>query len=185
MRACGALIVTAVVLAACGQKSNETRDQVVDTTMPKSQGAAAPAAPTLVPTMPNSSTDQPAAPADQSGAVEEGAGSSMSPKPPLPPGHTIIGAQFAQLPSADDMAQYYPERAQRLEKTGTATIKCTVTDIGRLTGCAVIDEDPPAYEFGDAALKMAHLFRLNPTTADGDPVGGGTFTTKLTFKLAE
>jgi hypothetical protein len=56
MRACGALIVTAVVLAACGQKSNETSDQVVDTTMPKSQGAAAPAAPTLVPTMPNSST---------------------------------------------------------------------------------------------------------------------------------
>ena len=106
--------------------------------------------------------------------------------PPAPPApHVLTGVQFDRQPNADDLAQYYPERAQRLEKTGSATIKCIVNSRGALTSCSVLSEDPADYQFGDAALKLSHIFKLKPATSDGKPVDGGTFTTKITFRLAE
>ena len=97
----------------------------------------------------------------------------------------LTNPQFDRTPNADDLAQYYPERANRLGKEGAAVIRCTVTAKGALVGCVVLSETPPAFGFGDAALKLAKLFKLKPATSDGVPVDGGVFSTRITFKLPE
>ncbi len=84
------------------------------------------------------------------------------------------------------MARYYPDRAQRLEKTGSAVISCKVTAKGTLSSCNVLSEDPSGYGFGDAAVKLAIAgFQMKPQTQDGTPVEGGTWTTKISFRLAD
>jgi protein TonB len=109
----------------------------------------------------------------------------IAPPAPPPAPHVLTGVGFERLPNADDLAQYYPERAQRLEKQGSAVIKCVVNSRGGLTQCTVVSEDPQDYGFGDAALKVSHIFKLKPATSDGKPVDGGIFTTKITFRLAD
>ncbi len=57
-----------------------------------------------------------------------------------------------------------------MEKAGKATISCTVTVKGTLTACAVSSEDPPGWDFGQASLKLEHLFRLKPQLVNGKAV---------------
>jgi protein TonB len=81
------------------------------------------------------------------------------------------------------MAQYYPDRAQRLGVGGSATLNCTVTAQGTLTECSVGSEDPSDQGFGTAALKMTRLFKMRPQTRDGQPVGGAKINIPLRFQL--
>lgn len=116
------------------------------------------------------------------------------PRPPEPPvvaapappaQHVISGALLERQPSNDDLERYYPDRAKRLDKTGSASMRCSVTKTGLLTGCVVTGEDPPGYGFGDAALQMAKLFKLRPQSQDGTPVDGGTWSTRIRFQLGD
>jgi protein TonB len=79
------------------------------------------------------------------------------------------------------MAAYYPDRASRLSQSGRASISCTVTITGALSGCSVVSEDPPDFGFGDAALKLAHLFKMQPKEADGQAVGGASVVVPIRF----
>ena len=81
------------------------------------------------------------------------------------------------------MAQYYPERAQRLGVGGRVSLRCTVMDNGKLTGCSTSNEDPGDQGFGDAAIKLSRIFKLRPKTADGVPVSGGIFETIIRFQV--
>ena len=64
--------------------------------------------------------------------------------------------------SGKTLARYFPERAQRTNTEGRATISCTVSARGTLEGCAVVSEDPDSMGFGGAALQMAKLFKMKP-----------------------
>lgn len=88
---------------------------------------------------------------------------------------------WTRLPAYDDMKSYYPDRAQREGMNGRAVIDCVVTVDGHLDNCKTVSEAPPDYGFGDAALKLAHLFKMKPTTADGTPVGGARITIPIRF----
>lgn len=83
------------------------------------------------------------------------------------------------------MARYYPERAQRMEKGGSATIQCTVTAKGTVTACSVVSEEPADFGFGEAALKLSRLFKMKPKTEDGAPVEGGTVRIPLRFVVPQ
>lgn len=90
----------------------------------------------------------------------------------------------ARGPTAADIGRVYPERALALEVEGFARILCTVTAEGLLTDCSVASESDPTMGFGEAALKLAPIFRMRPTTADGQPVGGAKVTIPIQFRLA-
>ncbi|HEY1752209.1 MAG TPA: energy transducer TonB [Caulobacteraceae bacterium] len=74
----------------------------------------------------------------------------------------------------------YPKAAFRAGVSGRATLSCLVSAEGRLQDCKVIEQTPPGYDFGDAALKLSRSFRMTPQLRDGVAVGGA----KVTFPVA-
>jgi periplasmic protein TonB len=97
--------------------------------------------------------------------------------------HVITRPDWVRLPSADQFSQYYPDRAQRLGKTGEVVMQCAVDQDGRLTKCDVISEDPTYFGFGDAAIKLSRFFTMKPQTLDGVPVSGGTVRVPIIFNI--
>lgn len=80
------------------------------------------------------------------------------------------GPDWLHKPTGQDMAKYYPEKAQRDAQPGRAIIDCDVTAKGFLDNCRVVDEFPASYAFGAAALKLGGIFRIDPKTVDvNDP----------------
>jgi len=55
-------------------------------------------------------------------------------------------------------------------------MRCAITPEGTLRDCVVIEELPAGWGFGEAIVRMARLFQLNPKTVDGRPVEGAVVT---------
>ncbi len=79
-------------------------------------------------------------------------------------------------PGGEAFAQYYPERAQRLEVSGKVKIGCVADQAGALRDCHILHEWPVDFGFGAAALRLASLFKLS---------GPGPYTTTIGFALAQ
>jgi len=84
----------------------------------------------------------------------------------------ISQPNWVSLPTGAELARLYPERAQRLNVEGEATVQCRVQLDGLLTDCLVIYETPQGYGFGIATLKAATHFRMRPGARNGQPVMG-------------
>ena len=76
--------------------------------------------------------------------------------------HGATPPDWLVKPSAASVQAYYPELANDLDMPGFARISCRVSAAGRVEHCRVADESPPGLGFGQAALRMAPLFRFRP-----------------------
>ena len=107
-----------------------------------------------------------------------------APPPPEPPRPSVITSpDWLRKPTGDDIAKYYPERAQRMNVEGRATIHCTVNARGTLESCSVQSEAPDNQDFGSKALQLSKLFKMRPQTKDGAPVDGGQINIPIRFQL--
>ena len=111
-----------------------------------------------------------------------GGGELITIDPPKAP--PVIGSpKWVRMPSADQMERFYPKAAVERELNGSATLRCTVTLEGTLTGCAVQSETPAGVGFGESAVKLSRFFRMSPKTVDGQPVAGAVVTVPIGFRL--
>jgi len=79
-------------------------------------------------------------------------------------------ADWVAKPSGDDMAEAYPPLASAIGVTGHVMLHCRIATTGRTEDCQVVSEAPKGFGFGDAALKVAPLFRMAPSTTGGSAV---------------
>lgn len=101
---------------------------------------------------------------------------------PSPP-PVVTAPDWARLPKAEEVADYYPLAAARNGLEGEATIACVVTRTGTLEECMVLSETPPGAGFGQAAVAMTQVFRMTPKTVNGEAVGDGTVRLPIRFAL--
>ena len=79
----------------------------------------------------------------------------------------VTRIDWVAKPSGDKVAEAYPPIANALGVEGHAVLVCKVATTGRVEDCQVTSETPPGWGFGAAALKIAPLFQMAPSTVGG------------------
>ena len=78
----------------------------------------------------------------------------------------ITNPSWVQSPQAS-----WPRAASADLTSGSAVVSCTARADGRLTGCAVVSEEPVGAGFGPAAVEAAEKARLAPSMIDAGATG--------------
>ncbi len=109
----------------------------------------------------------------------------MKPTPAAPAATIISAPRWHRWPNADDVARVYPHTARDHGVSGSASVTCVVTATGAMRQCVINEEYPTGMGFGDAALRLAPRFTMNPKTSDGHPVEGGQVRIPLRFVMQQ
>src|SRR5262245_47867459 len=92
--------------------------------------------------------------------------------------------RWLQQPNAADFVQNYPSHAAMQGVEGQATVEFSVR-LDTTLNCAVSNESPASWGFGDAALAVARTFRMEPARINGQPTEGGRIRQTIRFVLPE
>jgi TonB family protein len=84
----------------------------------------------------------------------------------------IKGLHWLRKPSGEDIAAAYPQRAKDQAVSGRILLECQTTAGGSFSSCTILSVAPDDFGFGEAALKLSRLFRLDPKQ-DGVVLEGG------------
>ncbi len=95
----------------------------------------------------------------------------------------ITSPSWARRPNGADYERFWPRRARESEIEGAASLDCIVDAEGRLA-CSVTSETPPNMGFGEAAVRVARQFRMNPQTVNGQATAGGRYRLRIPFRFA-
>lgn len=76
----------------------------------------------------------------------------------------LARALWIRVPTPREYEAYWPERARRDRITGRVLLSCFVPRPGPPRRCKVIDEYPKGVGFGDSALRLSGVFRIQPVT---------------------
>ncbi len=111
-------------------------------------------------------------------------GTATQPTQPVAPS-VISNPSWVRQPTARQLERAVPPRAIADGVSGRATLRCSVTASGAVTGCSVASESPQGYGFGRAAMGLAQHFEMRPRTVDGAPVEGARVSIPLVFNLGD
>jgi TonB family protein len=104
--------------------------------------------------------------------------------PSAPHVAVITKPVWTNVPTAEDLAFFYPRNARLSGIGGRADMRCRIAVDGSLVDCEVIKETPEGEGFGSAALKTVGYFRMRPSAPDGRSLAGSFVTFALRFSLA-
>jgi len=103
--------------------------------------------------------------------------------PATPDARKLTKPRWIRTLNPQGVADIYPAAAIKAGvKTGLGVVSCRVSATGELTDCQAAREEPANLEFAAAAMKAASLMRMNPWTAEGDPVDGLRITLPIKFE---
>lgn len=95
----------------------------------------------------------------------------------------IADPVWRRKPTGDDFARFYPDAALRLNLQGRGVVECRVTASGEMSECLVLGETPAGVGFGDATLRLVQSFKMETTTAGGQPAAGRTVRLPVVWAL--
>ena len=101
---------------------------------------------------------------------------------PAPPTAPSDNPRWLTRPDANDIGNVYPSNSKAQRTGGHVVMSCQVGASGSMTDCSIVSETPPDAAFGAAAIKLAPLFKLTPTTPSGKSVVGASIMIPLTFQ---
>ena len=79
---------------------------------------------------------------------------------------------WSRVPGANAADQFYPNRADREQVPGHAVVRCRVGRDGYLSLCETVQETPPGYGFGAAAMMLSRYYRLKTDPPKGSEIAG-------------
>lgn len=79
----------------------------------------------------------------------------------------------------------YPRRAQSRGVSGYAVVEVVITTTGSTRDPKLLEESPPNYGFGDAALRAALKLKYNPRVVDGTPQEVPGVLYKFSFQIEQ
>lgn len=79
---------------------------------------------------------------------------------------------------------YYPRKAMDEGKEGKADIKCLISADHAITQCTVLNETPPKWGFGAAAMELFTGMKVPEMTKSGEPTAGREYKIHMNFRLA-
>jgi hypothetical protein len=62
------------------------------------------------------------------------------------------------------ITRYFPTRAVEARRDGAVLLDCVIGDDGNMRTCQVLSEEPARWGFGDASLRIACHFHVDPAT---------------------
>lgn len=86
-------------------------------------------------------------------------------------------------PTGEQLASYFPYFAMTHELSGSARIRCRITESGGLTDCEVISEQPENADFGQASLAIAQFFAMERRSRSGVPVAGRSVVVPIRWRM--